>query len=258
MRKIDIKQENLRIIQFIQNYLKSAKCDKVVLGLSGGVDSAVVAALASEALGCDNVYCVIMPHIAGNQDNVIDAVRYAEALNVNYEIIDITPYVDQYFWDNEQDASRMRRGNFMARMRMCILFDLSVKYGALVIGTGNLSEFLTGYSTQFGDNACAFEPIGHLFKVEVYELARELNVRPEIIDKIPTADFWQGQTDEEEMRINYYSLDEILYLLYKKTLSIEDVIKKGHLRADVERAVELYERSSFKRKMPPTIEEFEN
>jgi NAD+ synthase len=196
-----------------------------------------------------------MPHIAGDPENVVDAVKLAEALDINYEIIDITPYVDQYFWDNEPNASKMRRGNFMARIRMTILFDLSVEYDALVLGTSNRSELLTGYSTQFGDNACAFEPIGHLYKTEVYELSKQMNISKEIIEKIPTADFWQGQTDEEEMKIGYKPLDEILYLLYEKKIPLQEVLEKGYKQEEVERVVQLYNGSAFKRKLPPTIEE---
>ncbi len=256
MREIDLTQEKYRIIDFIRFYLTRAGMKSVILGLSGGLDSAVTAALATEALGSTNVWSIILPYRTSNHKNVEDALELTEHLMLQHRVISITPYVDTYFAENAPEANTLRKGNFMARIRMSILYDLSVEYDALVIGTGNRTELLTGYTTQYGDNACAFEPIGHLYKTEVKRLAGYLDIGERIINKDPSADLWQGQTDEEELGLNYETLDSILYLLTEKRLSPGELIEQGFTEHDVKRVVNLYEKSAFKRRMPPLIDDY--
>ncbi len=251
MRRISIEQEKERSLNFIKEFLAQAGKTKVVLGLSGGLDSSVTAALSVEAIGNRNVYAVILPYRTSDPKNVEDAVKLAKKLKIRHRTIEITPYVDTYFSENSPEASLIRKGNFMARIRMCILYDLSAFYDALVIGTGNRSELLTGYTTQYGDNACAFEPIGHLFKTEVRELAAFLRIKDDIVNKTPSADLWQGQTDEEEMGLSYQTLDEILYLLFNEQKTPQEVIENGFAPEDVYRVLELHKRSEFKRQLPP-------
>ena len=143
----------------------------------------------------------------------------------------------------------------MARIRMCILYDFSAAFNALVIGTGNRSELLIGYTTQYGDNACAFEPIGHLYKTEVKHLANLLNIDQKIITKAPTADLWNGQTDEDEIGLSYQILDEILHLHCDKNMTEEEIIQQGYQKYDVQRVFDLHKRSEFKRKLPPILDE---
>ena len=172
MRKIDLNLEIERITAYIQTLLLPTGLKKLIIGLSGGIDSALSAALAVKAVGKENVIAVMLPYKNSSDDSYNDALTVAEWLDIKHYKVDITPMVDAYFSTNEQDANSLRRGNFMARMRMIVLYDFSAKYGGLVVGTGNLSEVLTGYFTQYGDNACAFEPLGHLYKTEVWEIGR--------------------------------------------------------------------------------------
>jgi|SRR5690554_1104600 len=257
MRKIDLKHEETRIIDFIRFYVTQAGKKSVILGLSGGLDSAVTAALAIEALGSNNVRAIILPYRTSNHKNVEDAIDLAERLMLQHRVITITPYVDTYYAENAPEASTLRRGNFMARIRMSILYDLSAEYNALVIGTGNRTELLTGYTTQFGDNACAFEPIGHLYKTEVRKFAGNLNIGERIIDKDPSADLWHGQTDEEELGLSYEKLDAILYLLTEKKLAPGEIKEQGYSEHDVDRVTYLYKKSAFKRRMPLLINDFQ-
>jgi NAD+ synthase len=253
MRRLDLLTEKERITAFIRDYLARSGKKKVVLGLSGGIDSAVIAALCTEALGNKNVYAAILPYRTSDPKNVVDARNLAKKLKIHHRDISITPYVDTYFSDNSPDASLLRKGNFMARIRMCILYDLSAFYDALVVGTGNRTELLTGYTTQYGDNACAFEPIGHLYKTEVRSLAKYLLIKEEIINKSPSADLWKGQTDEEEIGMSYLTLDEILYLMFDKEKTPEEIIKEGFLEEDVQRVTELHKESEFKRRLPEML-----
>ncbi|MBW6515946.1 MAG: NAD+ synthase [Candidatus Cloacimonetes bacterium] len=255
MREIDLEQEKTKIIEFIRNYVTKAGKNKVVLGLSGGIDSSVIAALSAEALGSSNVHAIILPFRTTKTANVHDALNLAEKLQINHEMISITQLVDYYFSEYEPDASLIRRGNFMARIRMCILYDFSAAHDALVVGTGNRSELLIGYTTQFGDNACAFEPIGHLYKTEVRQLAAHLKLDKRLIEKAPSADLWNGQTDEDEIGLSYDILDEILYLLFDKNAAPEDIVLQGFSENDVRKVLNLYRNSTFKRRMPQLMDE---
>ena len=219
MREIDLNEQVELIVGFIKKQLTSARFSKLIVGLSGGIDSSVTAALCVKAVGIDNVFGVMLPYHKSHPNSLNHAIEVAVKLGIKHELIDISPMVDSYFEKYATDANILRRGNRMARERMCVLFDLSAKYKALVAGTGNLSELMIGYCTQYGDSACAFEPLGYLYKTEVYQMAEILGLPQSVITKEPTADLWEGQTDEDEMGIKYAELDEILFQMLdmKKT-----------------------------------------
>ena len=166
------------------------------------------------------------------------------------ELIDISPLVDA-FYGPDDEASAVRRGNFMARMRMSVLYDRSVTWGGLVIGTGNKTESLIGYTTVFGDSACAFNPIGDLYKSQVRQLAAALGVPDQIIRKAPSADLWPGQTDESEAGFSYPVLDRLLFWRIDKRRSVDEVVALGFDRAVVERVDRMVAGAEFKRQVPP-------
>lgn len=253
MRSLDLQYEKDRITDFIRQYTSGAGFSRVVIGISGGLDSSVVAALAVEALGKENVFGIMMPYKKSNPDSLNDGLILAKKLQINYRITDITPMVDVWFDNYEPEADQLRRGNYMARIRMTVLYDLSVKEKGLVIGTGNRSELMAGYTTQYGDNACAFEPIGHLYKTEVRKLAALLPIPESIIKKQPSADLWGGQTDESELGISYHDLDEILFHIIDKKSSKEELKMIGYSEEQVTRVIRLYRNSEFKRIMPPCL-----
>ena len=159
MRVIDLNEQVVLIMEFIKRQLVSAGFSKLIIGLSGGIDSSVTAALCVKAVGSDNVFGVMLPYHKSHPDSLNDALEVAEVLGIKHEVIDISPMVDSYFDKYAPNANILRKGNRIARERMCVLYDLSAKYDALVAGTGNLSELMVGYCTQYGDSACAFEPI---------------------------------------------------------------------------------------------------
>ncbi len=254
MKQIDIKSILEKNVDFIKKQLSETGFEKLIVGLSGGIDSAVTAALSVQAVGSENVYGVMMPYKNSRQESLDHALLVADKLNIQYQVIDITPMVDSYFDTYATDADYLRRGNRMARERMCILYDLSAKYNALVAGTGNRTELMIGYCTQYGDSACAFEPLGNLYKTEVKALAEYLDLPKVIIDKNPTADLWEGQTDEEEMGISYNRLDEILYQLLDAKISADNLPKLGYKFEEINKVISMIKKSEFKRKMPPQPE----
>ena len=240
-----------RIIgEFIRGQLRQAGFDRAVLGLSGGIDSALVAYLTAEAIGADRLLCVLMPYRTSSPASRADAEEVVRRLGSASEIVDITPMVDG-FYGPESDASALRRGNFMARMRMGVLYDRSVTWGGLVVGTGNKTESLIGYTTLFGDSACAFNPIGDLYKSQVRQVAAAIGVPDQIIRKAPSADLWPGQTDEAEAGFDYPTLDRLLYWRIDKRRSIDEVVALGFPRELVDRVDRMVASSEFKRQVPP-------
>jgi NAD+ synthase len=253
MRKRDLKKETERIAAFIFKQLAEAGLSELIVGLSGGIDSAVTAALGVKAVGREHVHIFLLPYRKSHSDSLEHGRLVADFLQVGFREIDISPMVDDYFDKYEPEAGLARRGNRMARERMCVLYDQSAKLGGLVAGTGNRSELLTGYVTIHGDGACAFEPLGHLYKMEVYELAKYLCIPEEIINKAPTADLWDGQTDEKEMGLRYEQLDEILYRLYELHENETSLIAAGLSRSNIAKVQKLIAKSEYKRHLPPQL-----
>ncbi len=238
------------IVDFIRAEITRAGFSRGILGLSGGIDSSLVAFLAVEALGKDNVLGLIMPYRTSNPASRADAEAVAQQLGIATRLIEITPMVEPYLAQDVPSDAR-RRGNVMARVRMMVLYDQSEDFRALVIGTSNKTEALLGYTTQFGDNAAAIQPIADLYKGQVRQLARVVGVPQAIIDKAPSADLWQGQTDEGELGFTYDQADAILYHLVDERRRIEDVIAMGFDERIVRRIVTLMARNHFKRVPPP-------
>jgi NAD+ synthase len=238
------------ISEFIRGQLRQAGFDRAVLGLSGGIDSAVVAFLVAEAIGAERLLAVLMPYRASSPTSRGDAEAVVAKLGCASELVDISSMVDAYF-AGDPDASSLRRGNFMARQRMAVLYDRSVTWSGLVVGTSNKTESLVGYTTLFGDSACAFNPIGDLYKSQVRQLAEALGVPEAIIRKAPSADLWPGQTDEAEADISYPILDRLLFWRVDKRRSVDEVVAMGFDRALVERVDRMIAGSEFKRQVPP-------
>jgi NAD+ synthase len=200
------------LVGFLREEVHKVGFERVVLGLSGGVDSALSAALAQRALGAENVVPIIMPYRASNPQSEADARTVADSLGLNPEVVDISSQVDAYF-ARFPDAERGRRGNKMARERMSILYDMSWAHRALVVGTSNKTELLLGYGTIHGDMAHALNPLGDLYKTQVWALARHMGLPAEVIEKAPSADLWEGQSDEDELGFQYAVVDVLLYHL---------------------------------------------
>ena len=235
---------------FIREELHKFGFRRGILGLSGGLDSSVCAALAARALGGKNVLGMIMPYKETFGRDVKDALALAKRLGMRTRLVDISPMVDAYFARYPTD-NRVRVGNKMARERMSILYDQSVEEKALIVGTSNKTELLIGYGTIHGDMACAINPMGDLYKTQVRALGRYLRLPAGILKKRPTAGLWPGQTDEGEIGLSYSELDTILYELVDERRSATEVIGLGHKKAVVEKVESLIVNSEFKRKMPP-------
>jgi NAD+ synthase len=235
---------------FIRSEITRAGFSKAVLGLSGGIDSAVACFLAAEALGGQNVLAVRMPHEISSPGSILHAQQVIDAAGVQSRTIEITEMVAPYF-ANRPEMDRLRRGNLMARVRMAVLYDQSVAFEGLVVGTGNKTELLLGYSTQFGDSASALNPLGDLYKTQLRQLAAALGVPQEIIDKAPSADLWQGQTDEGELGFTYEAVDKLLFILVDQRYTAEQCVEAGFERKFVENVLTRIRRSQYKRLMPP-------
>jgi NAD+ synthase len=236
------------LTSFIRDAVDTSGTQGVVLGLSGGVDSSLAAALAARALGPERVHGFLLPYRTSSLESERDARAVAEHLGMPHRVIDISPMVDAYFVI-ESDAGPDRRGNKMARERMTILFDQAKKLGALVLGTSNKTEILLGYSTVFGDNASSLNPLGDLYKGQVWQLSRHLGLPSQVIDKAPSADLWAGQTDESELGVDYATADEVLYLLFDMGLRPEEVTARGYDERVVDRIVALEQQFRFKRRL---------
>jgi len=248
------------IAEFIRGQLRQAGFERAVLGLSGGIDSALVAYLVADAIGAERLLCVMMPYKTSSPDSQGDAEAVVAALGCASELVEITGMVDGYFGADGVEgeggpdalvASPLRRGNFMARMRMATLYDRSVTWRGLVVGTGNKTESLIGYTTLFGDSACAFNPIGDLYKSQVRQLSAAMGVPEAVIRKAPSADLWPGQTDETEAGFTYPVLDRVLYWRVDRRRSVDDMVAMGFDRALVERVDRMIAGAEFKRQVPP-------
>jgi len=237
------------LVDFLAREVHRVGVERVVVGLSGGVDSAVSAALAARALGTANVLAVMMPYKASSPESLADARAVAESLGVETMLVDITPQIDAYY-ERFPDASDRRRGNKMARERMTILYDLSAARSALVLGTSNKTELLLGYGTLYGDMASAINPIGDLYKTQVWGLAEHLGLPKSVIRKAPTADLTPGQTDEGDLGFSYHDVDRLLYWMIDERCRAKDMVAVGFDEAFVERVRFLVQASQFKRRLP--------
>lgn len=251
--RIDCKEVADKIVLFLQDYLAKSHKKKAVIGLSGGIDSAVVAALSKKALGVENINVLKLTYRSPwCQESISDADLVIDDLGLLIENVfqrDINKAVDAIA---EDKSDKIRLGNIMARVRMTYLYDFAPEHDGLVIGTSNKSELLLGYFTRWGDGAGDLEPIGDLYKTQVFQLARHLNLPERIIAKIPTADLWQGQTDEGEIGCTYNLLDSLLFLLFDKRMTKEKIIKDyGYEEADLEKIINRVNANEFKRKPIP-------
>jgi NAD+ synthase len=234
---------------FIKSEVTRIGMSHAVIGLSGGIDSALSCVLAVEALGAGNVLAVRMPYKASSSDSLEHAQLLIDQLGIQSKTIEITDMVEPLFKLDPQ-ITRMRMGNIMARQRMIVLFDQSEVFKGLVIGASNKSEILLGYSTHYGDAASAINPIGDLYKAQVRQLSRALKIPAVIIDKPPSADLWEGQTDEAELGFTYEEVDKLLYLLVDQRYSPQEAIEAGFNEKFVNAVTTRIRRNQFKRMLP--------
>ena len=237
------------LVGFIRDEVRRVGFGKVVLGLSGGIDSTVSAYLAVRALGPENVVGIRMPYSTSSRETMEDGELVARDTGLVMMTFSIAPQIDAYFREFP-DASRLRRANKMARERMTILYDHSAALSALVLGTSNKTELLLGYGTIFGDMASALNPIGDLYKTQIRALARHLGVPESIIAKNPTADLWAGQTDESELGFTYADVDRLLIRMVDQRAKPEDLVADGFDPAFVARISRMIQTSHFKRRLP--------
>ncbi|MCE5270567.1 NAD+ synthase [bacterium] len=246
---IDCEQVSRVLINFIRTEVRKVGFERVVLGLSGGIDSSLSAALAVRALGRENVLGVFMPYESSNPSSLADARLLAEYLGLRSQLCEITPMVKPYLEANP-GMDQLRRGNVMARMRMIVLYDISAAERALVLGTSNKTEYLLGYSTLWGDMACALNPLGDLYKNHVRQLSRFLEIPAPILQKKPSADLWEGQTDEDEFGFTYDDADQLLYLLIDRRFLPEEVERLGYDRRLIDILVRKVRTTQYKRHLP--------
>jgi len=237
------------LAHFVRDGVENARAAGVVVGLSGGIDSALAAALAVRALGADRVHAFFLPYRESNPRSRTDAEAVAAHLGLALRTVDLTPQIDAYFESQEPDADKTRRGNKMARERMSILYDQAKKFDCLVLGTSNKTEILLGYSTVFGDNASSLNPNGDLYKQQVRQLAGHLGVPSQVIEKAPSADLWPGQTSEGELGFDYRIADEVLYLMFELGLLPEEIVERGYPAEIVDAVVSRERNNRFKRRL---------
>jgi len=257
------------LVEFIRNKIEKSGFRRAVLGLSGGLDSTVVAYLAVAALeDPHNVYALIMPYRAYQSDSVRQAHLIVKQLGINSQTIRIDPMIEEYFrkfsygritnpsiLGGESSRTKaleyVRRGNKTARERMSILYDWALALKALVLGTSNKTELIMGYFTKYGDGGVDLEPLGDLYKTQVRQLAKYLGVPGAILKKPPSAGLWPGQTDEGEMGISYEELDAILYYMFDKNYSTKRLLTLGFSIENIEKVKNFVKNSEHKRRLPP-------
>ncbi len=249
MRELDYDSVIEKLVSFIAQKVDEAKVKGVVIGISGGIDSATTAYLAVKALGKDRVLGLIMPYY--ETQDVKDAKLVCDELGIEYRVINIKPVVNSFENTLSINLDEKSRGNIMARTRMILLYAHANARNLLVLGTSNRSELLTGYFTKWGDGASDYAPLINLYKTEVWEIARRLGVPDRIIEKKPSAGLWEGQTDEDELGISYRLLDEILYRLVDLKMSEEKIAKELEISPDIVQYVKnLMQKSTHKRRLP--------
>ena len=237
------------LVQFIREEVHKVGFSKGIVGVSGGVDSSLVAFLAAEALGPKNVIAVNLPYRLSHPESKTHAQAVAKQLHIEFQEIDLTPMIDAYF-ERFPDADDVRRGNKLSRERMSILYDLSAMYSGLVMGTSNKTELLLGYGTLYGDMASAINPIGDLYKSQIWQLAEAVGVPRAIIEKTPSADLWVGQTDEAELGYSYTQIDQLLYHMVDLRLTEEELVRMGFDPAFVQAIRAKVQKAHFKRRLP--------
>jgi NAD+ synthase len=243
------KHENIKqkLINFLKEEIHKTGLKRVVVGLSGGLDSAVVAVLCKEAFK-DNLNCVLMPSQYSSKASVEDAVELCKKFDIKYEIVSIEPMLSAYLKNMEENSLRI--GNFSARLRMSVLYDISARENSLVIGTSNKSELLLGYGTIFGDLACAINPIGDIYKSDLFEFAKYLGVNDSIVKKSPSADFYEGQSDEADLGYSYKEIDDLLKKMIDDNLSKDELLALGFQNEFIENIKRRVQINEFKRRMP--------
>ncbi|MBK7642735.1 MAG: NAD+ synthase [Planctomycetes bacterium] len=253
MNRLDIQCELVEqlLVRFLRSEAGKFGFLRAVVGVSGGVDSAVTAALCARAYGPDNVLGVRLPYKTSSPASEADALAVVQQLGIRTRRIEISAMADGYLAPNEV-ADRIRRGNVMARARMIVLYDLSAEWRALVIGTSNKTEILLGYSTQFGDAACALNPLGDLYKHQIFQLARHLGLPASVIEKTPTADLFEGQTDEGELGFTYAQADALFERMIDQRCGEEQLVAEGFEREFVRRIAARVALNQYKR-LPPVI-----
>ena len=234
---------------FIENEIRKFGFRSIVLGLSGGIDSAVVCELAVRALGAENVLALMMPYASSSPESIEHAGLIIEKLGIDYEEISITSVVDTFF-SMIPENQLLRRGNVMARTRMVFLYDVSARDGRLVAGTSNKTELLLGYGTLFGDMASAVNPIGDLYKTQIRGLARHLHIPEPLIVKSPSADLWEGQSDEADLGFSYDDVDLLLYMMLELRMDKQAILAKGVSEPFYDRVRKLVVCNQYKRMMP--------
>jgi NAD+ synthase len=247
---IDTDTAHQILTDFIQTEIRRAGFSRAVVNLSGGLDSSLSCYLAAEALGAENVLALRLPYKTSTPDSAEHAQLVIDALGVQSLTIPITDMADGLI-SQFPEMNRVRQGNIMARLRMIVLYDQSEAFKGLAVGTGNKTEILLGYTTLYGDSACAINPLGDLYKTQVRQLAKAIGIPQVIQDKPPTADLWLGQTDEGELGFTYEEVDQLLYLLVDQRYSLQDCIEAGFAEDFVRIVVEKVRRNQFKRIMPP-------
>ena len=241
----DIKNQ---LILFLKEEVKKTGLNKVVVGISGGLDSAIVSVLCKEVFQ-DNTHGVFMPSHMSSDASINDAKELCEKFDIDYEIIEIAPMVKGYF-DNISGSIPLRVGNLSARMRMSVLYDISARDSSLVVGTSNKSEILLGYGTIFGDTACAINPIGQMYKSDAFEFARFLGIPDTIINKKPSADLWEGQSDEDELGYTYKVMDNVMKKLIDQSRPKEELLKEGIEGELVDMIINRIQSNAFKLHLP--------
>ncbi len=239
------------LVDFLRDETRNAGFTKAVLGLSGGIDSAVSAFLVAEALGAENVFAVMMPYKTSSPESKADAELIVKQLGIRSELVDVTSMVDPLF-QSQNINDNLRRGNIMARARMIVLYDISQREKALVIGTSNKTEGMLGYGTLFGDMACALNPLGDLYKTQIWQLAEALGVPEKLIRKKPTADLWEGQTDEGELGFTYHDVDLLLFHLIDERRTDDELVQMGFEKNFIQQIKRKVQVNQFKRR-PPLI-----
>ena len=245
MNKIKNIKQNL--ISFLKEEVLKTGLKKVTLGLSGGLDSAVVAVLCKEVFD-DNLNCVLMPSQFSSKASIDDAIELCKKFDIKYEIVSIEPMLSAYLKNMEENSLRI--GNFSARLRMSVLYDISARENSLVVGTSNKSELLLGYGTIFGDLACALNPIGDIYKSDLFEFAKYLGVNDNILKKAPSADFYEGQSDEADLGYSYSKIDSLLKKMIDENRSKDELLALGFEDEFIETIKKRVKINEFKRRLP--------